>query len=106
MTVAALSVSAVVVGDRMAARYLGIVAGQLRPSTPRAVVFDLTALFTVTGKDPVEVSCGRMFDFLAHQRGDRTVVAADGPGVRAVGADDRQAPVIGVRLICVPGRPW
>jgi len=32
--------------------------------------------------------------------------AADGPGVRAFGADDRQAPVIGVRLICVPGRPW
>ena len=32
--------------------------------------------------------------------------AADGPGVRAVGADDRQAPVSGVRLICVPGRPW
>ena len=61
-------------GDRLVDRYLEFVAGRCRPSTLRAVVFDLTAFFTVTGKGPVEVTAADVFDFLAHQRGDRTVV--------------------------------
>jgi integrase/recombinase XerD len=40
----------------------------------RAVAFDLKAFFAVTGKGPVEVTAKDVFDFLAHQRGDRTVV--------------------------------
>src|SRR6266704_3568600 len=44
------------------------------PNTLRAVAFDLKAFFSVTGKDPVEVTAADVFDFLAHQRGDRTVV--------------------------------
>ena len=39
----------------------------------RAVAFDLKAFFAVTGKDPVEVSAADVFEFLADQRGDRTV---------------------------------
>ncbi len=45
----------------------------------RAVAFDLKAFFAVVGKDPVEVTPVDVFDFLAHQRGDRSVVRlADG----------------------------
>jgi integrase/recombinase XerD len=40
----------------------------------RAVAFDLKAFFTVVGKDPVEVTAADVFDFLADQRGDRTVI--------------------------------
>jgi integrase len=38
------------------------------------VAFDLKGFFTVTGKDPVEVTAADVFEFLADQRGDRTVV--------------------------------
>jgi hypothetical protein len=38
------------------------------------VAFDLKAFFTVTGRDPVEVTGADVFDFLAHQPGDRMVV--------------------------------
>ena len=55
-------------------RYLEFVAGRCRPNTLRAVAFDLKAFFVVTGKDPVEVTAADVFEFLAHQRGDRTVV--------------------------------
>jgi site-specific recombinase XerD len=55
-------------------RYLEFVAGRCRPNTLRAVAFDLKAFFAVTGKDPVEVTAADVFEFLAHQRGDRTVV--------------------------------
>ena len=48
-------------------------------NTLRAVAFDLKAFFTVTGKAPLEVTAADVFDFLADQRGDRTVVRlADG----------------------------
>ena len=55
-------------------RYLEFVAGRCRPNTLRAVAFDLKAFFTVTGKDPVEVTAADVFEFPAGQRGDRTVV--------------------------------
>ena len=61
-------------GDRLVDRYLEFVAGRCRPNTLRAVAFDLTTFFAVTGKDPVEVAAADVFEFLAHQRGDRTVV--------------------------------
>jgi len=66
-------------GDRLVDRYLNFVAGRCRPNTLRAVAFDLKAFFMVTGKDPVEVTAADVFDFLAYQRGDRTVIRlADG----------------------------
>jgi integrase/recombinase XerD len=61
-------------GDRLVDRYLDFVAGRCRPNTLRAVAFDLKAFFTVVGTDPVAVTAADVFDFLAHQRGDRTVV--------------------------------
>jgi integrase/recombinase XerD len=66
-------------GHRLVDRYLEFVAGRCRPNTLRAVAFDLKTFFAVTGKDPVQVTAADVFDFLAHQRGDRTVVRlADG----------------------------
>jgi hypothetical protein len=35
---------------------------------------DPKAFFAVTGKEPVEVAAANVFDFLAHHRGDRTLV--------------------------------
>jgi integrase/recombinase XerD len=61
-------------GERLVDRYLEFVAGRCRPSTLRAVAFDLKAFFTVTGKDPVRVTPADVFEFLAAQRGDRSVV--------------------------------
>jgi site-specific recombinase XerD len=61
-------------GEPLVDRYLEFVAGRCRPNTLRAVAFDLKAFFMVTGKDPVEVTAADVFDFLADQRGDRTVV--------------------------------
>jgi len=61
-------------GDRLVDRYLEFVAGRCRPNTLRAVAFDLKTFFAVTGKRPVEVTAADVFDFLADQRGDRTVV--------------------------------
>ncbi len=61
-------------GDRLVDRYLEFVAGRCRPNTLRAVAFDLKAFFTVVAKDPVEVIAADVFEFLADQRGDRTVV--------------------------------
>ena len=55
-------------------RYLEFVAGRTRPNTVRAVAFDLKTFFTVVDKDPAQVAAGDVFDFLAHQRGERTVV--------------------------------
>ncbi len=48
--------------------------GRTRPNTVRAVAFDLKTFFTVVDKEPAEVQPSDVFDFLAHQRGDRTVV--------------------------------
>jgi integrase/recombinase XerD len=61
-------------GDRLVDRYLEFVAGRCRPNTLRAVAFDLKAFFTVIPKDPAAVTAADVFEFLAHQRGDRTVV--------------------------------
>jgi integrase len=61
-------------GERLVDRYLEFVAGRCRPNTLRAVAFDLKTFFAVTGKDPVEVTAADVSDFLADQRGDRTVV--------------------------------
>jgi integrase/recombinase XerD len=61
-------------GERLVDRYLEFVAGRCRPNTLRAVAFDLKVFFTVTGRDPVEVTAADVFDFLADQRGDRSVV--------------------------------
>jgi integrase/recombinase XerD len=61
-------------GERLVDRYLEFVAGRCRPNTVRAVAFDLKTFFTVAGKDPVEVTAADVFDFLAHQRGDRRVI--------------------------------
>jgi site-specific recombinase XerD len=54
--------------------YLEFVAGRSRSNTLRAVAFDLKAFFEVVAKDPVEVNATDVFEFLAHQRGDRRVV--------------------------------
>ena len=61
-------------GERLVDRYLEFVAGRCRPNTLRAVAFDLKTFFAVTGKDPVEIAAADVFEFLAHQRGDRSVV--------------------------------
>jgi len=54
--------------------YLEFVAGRTRPNTLRAVAFDLKTFFGVVAKDPLDVVAADVFDFLAHQRGDRKVV--------------------------------
>ena len=61
-------------GHPLVDRYLEFVAGRARPDTLRAVAFDLKAFFTVVAKDPAAVAPADVFEFLAHQRGDRTVV--------------------------------
>jgi site-specific recombinase XerD len=61
-------------GDPLVDRYLEFVAGRARPNTLRAVAFDLKTFFTVVRKDPVEVVAADVFEFLSHQRGDRTVI--------------------------------
>jgi site-specific recombinase XerD len=61
-------------GDPLLDRYLEFVAGRSRPNTLRAVAFDLKTFFSVVGKDPVDVEAADVFEFLAHQRGDRTVI--------------------------------
>jgi hypothetical protein len=65
-------------GDRLVDRYLEFVAGRCRPNTLRAVAFDLKAFFTVVRTARVEVTAAQVFDFLADQRGDRTVVRLTG----------------------------
>src|SRR5438067_13527871 len=61
-------------GDPLVDRYLEFVAGRARPNTLRAVAFDLKTFFTVVGADPREVTPADVFEFLAQQRGDRSVV--------------------------------
>lgn len=61
-------------GDPLVDRYLEFVAGRARPNTLRAVAFDLKTFFTVVSRDPREVAPADVFDFLAQQRGDRSVV--------------------------------
>ena len=90
-------------GDRLVDRYLEFVAGRCRPDTLRAVAFDLKTFFTVIAKGPVQVTAAGVFDFLAGQRGDRTVVRLADRESGAVGADDCPPPVVGVGPVCVPG---
>src|SRR5271166_6669686 len=61
-------------GDSLVDRYLEFVAGRVRANTLRAVAFDLKTFFTVVDKSPTEVVAADIFDFLAHQRGDRRIV--------------------------------
>ena len=61
-------------GDPLVDRYLEFVAGRCRPNTLRAVALDLKTFFAVIEADPVTVRPADVFEFLAHQRGDRTVV--------------------------------
>src|SRR5215469_4449732 len=61
-------------GHPLVDRYLEFVAGRARPNTLQAVAFDLKVFFTVVAKDPVTVAPVDVSEFLAHQRGDRTVV--------------------------------
>ena len=61
-------------GDPLVDAYLEFVAGRARPNTLRAAAFDLKAFFSIVGKPPVEVVAADVFEFLAAQRGDRTVV--------------------------------
>jgi Phage integrase, N-terminal SAM-like domain len=63
-----------VLGDPLVDSYLAFVAGRCRPNTLRAVAHDLKTFFSVIDKDPVEVVGADVFDFVADQRGDRTVV--------------------------------
>jgi site-specific recombinase XerD len=61
-------------GDPLVDSYLAFVAGRSRPNTLRAVTHDLKTFFSVIDKDPVEVVAADVFEFLADQRGDRTVI--------------------------------
>lgn len=61
-------------GHPLLDRYLEFVSGRARPNTLRAVAFDLKTFFTVIEKDPLEVCPADVFEFLAHQRGDRRIV--------------------------------
>jgi integrase/recombinase XerD len=61
-------------GDPLVDRYLEFVAGRARPNTLRAVAFDLKAFFEVIDKDPAKVTAPDVFEFIAGQRGNRSVV--------------------------------
>ena len=61
-------------GDPLVDSYLAFVAGRCRPNTLRAVAHDLKTFFSVVEKAPVDVVAADVFDFLAEQRGDRSVV--------------------------------
>ena len=61
-------------GDPLVDSYLAFVAGRSRPNTLRAVAHDLKTFFSAVGKAPAEVVAADVFEFLADQRGDRTVV--------------------------------
>src|SRR6476620_2422982 len=61
-------------GHPLVDRYLEFVAGRARPNTLRAVALDLKTFFAVIAKDPAAVTAADVFEFLADQRGDRTVV--------------------------------
>ena len=61
-------------GDPLVDSYLAFVAGRARPNTLHAVAHDLKTFFAVIDKAPTEVVSADVFEFLADQRGDRTVV--------------------------------
>jgi integrase/recombinase XerD len=61
-------------GEPLVDSYLAFVAGRCRPNTLRAVAHDLKTFFAVINKAPVDVAAADIFDFVADQRGDRSVV--------------------------------
>ena len=61
-------------GDPLVDSYLAFVAGRARPNTLRAVAHDLKTFFSGVEKPATEVVPADVFDFLAQQRGDRTVI--------------------------------
>jgi integrase/recombinase XerD len=61
-------------GHPLVDRDLEFVGGRTRANTLRAVAFDLKTFFTVVAKEPAEVTAADVFELIAHQRGDRTVV--------------------------------
>ena len=61
-------------GDPLVDSYRAFVAGRSRPNTLRAVAHDLKTFFSVIDKDPVEIAAADIFEFVADQRGDRSVV--------------------------------
>jgi integrase/recombinase XerD len=61
-------------GDPLVDSYLAFVAGRSRPSTLRAVAHDLKTFLSLIDKHPVEVVAADVFEFVADQRGDRSVV--------------------------------
>ena len=61
-------------GDPLVDSYLAFVAGRSRPNTLRAVAHDLKTFFSIVDKDPTGVVPADIFDFIADQRGDRSVV--------------------------------
>jgi hypothetical protein len=73
-TMSGLGEARYALGDRLVDRYLEFVTSRARPNTLRAVAFDLKAFFTVIAKDPVEVTAADVSEFLAHQRGVRSMV--------------------------------
>ena len=61
-------------GDPLVDRYLAFVAGRARVETLRAAASDLKTFFTVVSKSPVDVVAADVFEFLAPQRGDQSVI--------------------------------
>jgi integrase/recombinase XerD len=61
-------------GHPLVDSYLELVSSRARPNRLRAVAFDLKAFCAVVAKDPLVVAAADVFEFLAHQRGDRSVV--------------------------------
>src|SRR4051812_44311058 len=61
-------------GEPLVDSYLEFVAGRCRANTVRAVAFDLKVFFSVVDEAPVAVRPVHVFEFLAQQRGDRSVV--------------------------------
>ncbi len=73
-------------GERLVDWYLEFVAGRCRPDTLRAVAFDLKTFFTVTGKDPVQVTAADVFEFLAHHGQSYSPPRATGPATGLLAA--------------------
>ena len=92
-------------GDPLVDSYLAFVAGRCRPNTLRAVAHDLKTFFTIIDKDPVEVVAADIFDFVADQRGDRSVVRISDGESGLVGPHDRPAAVVDLGVLRLPGRP-
>jgi site-specific recombinase XerD len=61
-------------GDPLVDSYLAFVAGRCRPNTLRAVAHDLKTFFRIIERAPVDVAAADIFEFVADQRGDRSVV--------------------------------